>query len=316
MAVLEHRLGRLFSIAVSTGLCLWLSPANPVTAQGLPPPPPEEIQVDREFEGYIPEVVFFESAAPPPPSAFKKRMAEKKGITLPDAKPLTVLGRLYRPEGDGPFPAVVLLHGSPGVWTWDDLWAERLRSWGYVVLNVDSMTPRGLYPHNTGAGTTETGLTKRYVGAFPRSLDALGARAYLAAQPFVAPDRIAALGMSEGGTTAMYVVSPRDKAADAGRFAASLALYPNCHEFEGFDAPLLVLIGDADEWVSSAHCEAHLARVESGPELVFKIYPGAHHGFDFEGLDGHFTGRIMRHDPAAAQDAIPRIRAFLEKHLN
>ena len=316
LAVVKLWFGRVFSGAVAAGLCLWLAAVSPVSAQGLPPPSPEAIQVNPEFEDYLPEVVFFESALPPPPSAFQKRMAEKKGITLTDPEPLTVLGRLYRPEGIGPFPAIVLLHGAPGIWAWDDFWAERLRSWGYVVLNVDSMTPRGLYQHNTGIGTTETGVARRYVGAFPRSLDALGALAYLAARPDVAPGRIAVFGMSEGGTTAMYAASPRDKPPDAGRFAASLALYPNCHEFKGFDAPLLVLIGDADEWVSAAHCEAHLARVDPSHELVFKIYPGAHHGFDFEGLDGRFTGRVMRHDPVAAPDAVALIRGFLEKYLN
>ncbi|MGF1609748.1 MAG: dienelactone hydrolase family protein [Kiloniellales bacterium] len=297
-------------------VCLWtwLAPVQPVAAQG-PPPPPDSLQVSPEFEDYVPEVVFFPSAAPPPPSPFRQRVAEEKGLTLPDPKPRTALGRLYRPDGEGPFPAVVLLHGSYGIWEWDDLWAERLRSWGYVVLNVDSMTPRGLYRHNTGIGATEKGASRRYVGAFPRALDALGALAYLAAQPFVAPAAIAVLGMSEGGTTAMYTASPRDKSPAAGRFAASLALYPNCHEFERFDAPLLVLIGDADEWVSAAYCQAHLAKVEQGRELLFKVYPGAHHVFDFPGLDRQYVGRTLRHDPAAADDAVAEIRAFLERHL-
>lgn len=297
--------------------CCWsgLVSVHPVIAQGPPPPPPDSLQVSPKFEDYVPEVVFFPAAAPPPPSPFQKRIAEEKGITLPEPEPLTVLGRLYRPEGEGPFPAVVLLHGANGIWEWDDLWAERLRSWSYVVLDVDSMTPRSLYRHNTGLGETETGARRRYVGAFPRSLDALGALAYLAARSSVIAGSIAVFGMSEGGTTAMYAASPRDKPPGAGRFAGSLALYPSCHEFERFDTPLLVLIGEADEWVSAAHCRENLAKVEQDQELVFKVYPGAHHVFDFPELDRRVAGRVVRHDPPAAEDAVAQIRAFLERYL-
>ena len=53
-------------------------------------------------------------------------------------------GRLMRPEGDGPFPAVVLLHGCNGM-SYDDTWAENfLLPWGYVLLEIDSFGPRGV----------------------------------------------------------------------------------------------------------------------------------------------------------------------------
>ena len=58
---------------------------------------------------------------------------------------ITLNGRLLRPpDGDGPFPAVVLLHGCDGMHN-DDPWVENhhLR-WGYVLLEVDSFGPRGM----------------------------------------------------------------------------------------------------------------------------------------------------------------------------
>ena len=52
--------------------------------------------------------------------------------------------RLMRPDGDGPFPAVVLLHGCSGM-IYDDPWAENhLLPWGYALLEVDSLGPRGI----------------------------------------------------------------------------------------------------------------------------------------------------------------------------
>src|SRR5688500_774473 len=64
---------------------------------------------------------------------------------------------LFRPEGEGPFPAVVMLHGRGGPYSsgkrgtytadtltmrhrmWGEFWASR----GYVALHVDSFGPRG-----------------------------------------------------------------------------------------------------------------------------------------------------------------------------
>ena len=193
---------------------------------------------------------------------------------------------------------------------------ERLRGWGYVVLDVDSMSPRGLYRHNTGSsGSTKTGVDRRYVDAFPRMLDALGARAYLAAQPFVRPGAIAVLGMSQGGTTALYALAPDFRPPATAGFAAAVALYPWCQELARLDAPLLVLSGAADELAPVDFCRRHLAKAASAHALELQVYPGVHHLFDIEGFDQERPGRTLRHDPSAAADASARIRAFLARHL-
>src|SRR3972149_5417972 len=49
---------------------------------------------------------------------------------------------LRRPPGQGPFPALVLLHGCSGITSVQRDWAERLSEWGYVTLIVDSFGPR------------------------------------------------------------------------------------------------------------------------------------------------------------------------------
>src|SRR3954469_10214564 len=52
---------------------------------------------------------------------------------------------LFRPlEGEGPFPAVVLVPACGGAGDHIYDWAERLTRAGYVVLIVDSLTPRGV----------------------------------------------------------------------------------------------------------------------------------------------------------------------------
>ena len=55
----------------------------------------------------------------------------------------TLKGKLTKPDGDGPFPAVVLLHGCGGMQDRDYGWVGKLKSWGFVTLMVDSFGPRG-----------------------------------------------------------------------------------------------------------------------------------------------------------------------------
>ena len=57
---------------------------------------------------------------------------------------MTINAQFFKPTGDGPFPAMVLLHDCGGVDNTQIKWAERLVEWGYVALLWDSLGPRGL----------------------------------------------------------------------------------------------------------------------------------------------------------------------------
>jgi len=57
---------------------------------------------------------------------------------------LQLTGRLAMPEGSGPFPAVVHLHGCEvSIPPRDEAWVARFTSWGFAVLRLDSLGPRG-----------------------------------------------------------------------------------------------------------------------------------------------------------------------------
>ena len=64
---------------------------------------------------------------------------------------LTLKGVLFRPEGNGPFPAVVAMHNCAGLMNASGTirtryrdWAQQLVRMGFVVLFPDSYGPRGL----------------------------------------------------------------------------------------------------------------------------------------------------------------------------
>src|SRR5262245_5643912 len=106
-------------------------------------------------------------------------------------------GFLAKPEGDGPLPAIVALHGCSGLPEAVVQGAsERAVSRGYVILLVDSFTTRAI---------DHTCTPERYALAdiFTRTLDAYGALLFLARQPFVDAHRVAVAGASQGGMVAL-----------------------------------------------------------------------------------------------------------------
>lgn len=243
--------------------------------------------------------------------------AAMERVTYPSADGTAIEALLVLPEGQGPHPAVVLLHGcggrddARGRWMARDAdWARRLAALGYLVLAPDSFGPRGLREVCTLAN-------RPVLPSRERRADALGARAWLAARPDVRADAIALMGFSNGGSTVLF-------AADAPGFAAFVAFYPGCRALlsrRGWRpaAPLLLLIGALDDWTPEPPCAELAAR---HPTITYVAYPGAHHGFDGPGstvpvregmaLTASGTGRVhVGPEPAARADAQARVPAFL-----
>jgi hypothetical protein len=96
-----------------------------------------------------------------------------------------IQGQLAKPDGDGPFPAVVGLHGCAGMHdTTKQRLADDLVARGYVVLLVDSYATRGI----------DHACTSTAFATFLRCRpDACGALVFLARQTFVDPHRVAAV---------------------------------------------------------------------------------------------------------------------------
>ena len=77
----------------------------------------------------VTEVEF--NTADVPPSKFKIRLAKQKGLPAPEADPgLPVKATLTKPEGKGPFPAVVMFSSDGGWGNSPRHWQQRLISWG------------------------------------------------------------------------------------------------------------------------------------------------------------------------------------------
>lgn len=249
-------------------------------------------------------------------------------------------------------PAIVLLHGCGGLFErrrgsgaeaapelaprYTEL-AAHLNALGIHVLVTDSLTPRG----ERELCTQRTG--QRRVTQLNRRRDALGALAWLAAQPGVDGARIGLLGWSNGGSTVLAAtnLAHPEVAKAAVRPSLAVAYYPGCEAEaqRGYrpSAALLMLLGEADDWTAAAPCKAMAAAAVNAapapappwpnaapaPAPQWQSYEGAYHGFD-----GTAPVRLRRDvpngvhpgqgvhvgaDPAARAAASERLDRFLRE---
>lgn len=185
-----------------------------------------------------------------------------------------------------PAPAIAMFHGCGGAYDKSGALTRRMREYaalfnglGMHVLVVDSLTAR----YAKELCTQRLG-TRRITQA-NRRLDALGAIAYLVDRADVDASRIGLIGWSNGGSTVLSATNlhHRDVAAAIVKPAFAIAFYPGCEAElkRGYSpsAPLLMLVGQIDDWTPSAPCVA-LARSVTVMRPEITVYPGAGHGFD------------------------------------
>ncbi len=202
----------------------------------------------------------------------------------------TAQGELVLPANaaaDAKLPAVVLVHGSGGVYPEEiTYWAKLLNEHGFAVFVIDIFSPRGV---------KSTGEDQSQVPFAADTADAFAALGMLGSHPRIDPNRIAVMGFSRGGITAVRsgVVRIIDGAAPSGlRFAAHVALYSGgCAGTIAMTAkpgvfspePMLFVHGDADDYAYISDCRSYAQRIAAaGTPTEFVVVPGARHKFDVD----------------------------------
>jgi dienelactone hydrolase len=250
-------------------------------------------------------------------------------VTFPGAG-VTLSAVLYRPAGNGPFPAVVALHGCGGpndrggaLGARHADWAERLVAAGFMVLFPDSFGSRGA---GSQCSTRERAIRPR----LERAGDVLAAKAFLQSRSDVKAAAVSLIGWSHGGSTVLYAVTGARPADGKPDFAKAVAFYPGCRVplqrgLWTARLPLLILIGEADDWTAAAPCRELTDKAKAaGAPVSIVVYAGAYHGFDSpnsplrerRGLAFTANKTGVAHqgtDPAGRADAIARVPAFLAK---
>jgi dienelactone hydrolase len=216
---------------------------------------------------------------------------------------------VFKPAGEGPFPAVVLMHtcgglkGPPNVHMKQH--AQTLLAAGHVVLVVDSFGPRGFDRCASRVPATSTGIA-----------DAYAALAHLASMPFVDKARVYQAGYSWGAFISALLASPQSAqlAGSDLRFAATVANYGSCAYkdsalvLKDVDRPLLLLMAGRDDEVPPAPCFPLLDELRAaGKPLQWHVFADATHGWDKQGL----PGRGYVYNAQITKDATARMIAFI-----
>jgi acetyl esterase len=303
---------------------------------------------DKECNIQLCSVVLLKYAAKEEPMAMTLAPDARHDVAIEDVEyqrqnGRAMLLRIYRPSGEGPFPASMQIHG--GAWVNKDRTdnayiAKALAESGVLVASIDfRQPPEAPYP----ASLADINLATRWMKAH-------------AARYRVRPEWLGAFGTSSGGHQALLAAlrpaDPRYCAlplAEAPALDARLAfvisgwgvldpvlryrlakeagnkeLVGNHDAFWGSVAamddgsppailargekvdlpPALLFQGDADEWVPNGTARSLAAAWrKAGGECELVFYPGAKHGF--------MTGKP---DAPYANEALALMREFIRKH--
>jgi len=209
------------------------------------------------------------------------------------------------PAGPGPFPAVVIGHGSGRATTSDGAaYVPFLRERGFAVLRYDKRgvggstgTYRGVSAANSVSQIAELGG------------DMASALAYLASRPAIDARRLGLMGTSQAGWVmvaaaersplARFVVAvtgsvepvgtniqyeelrdlPIDEAYERFAEVGAPSGYDPAPVLQALGTPTLWLLGGQDRLVPTRECVKILTRLRSlGARTTFVVYPDAEHG--------------------------------------
>jgi dienelactone hydrolase len=265
--------------------------------KAMPIPVPAKSGGQTSGKSTSPSALQSASAAPTPP----RPQAEKVSFNSSDApggKPIALSAIWVRAVAittQVRKPTIVAMHSCGGLYSIirtgngnnvltprTVAMARELRKAGYNVLLPDSLTPRG-----KSSICTES-LQQRNVSTAERARDVQASLRWLSTQDDVDPDRIVLLGWAHGGAAVMKALTlPPERGAL--RAKAAVAFYPNCGQFTTShvaykpNAPLLILMGQEDDWAPPSAC-TELSEKSAPGNVKLNIYPDSYHEFDAPGM--------------------------------
>jgi dienelactone hydrolase len=237
-------------------------------------------------------------------------------VSVPAPGGVNLDAALVLPMGEVKGPPILAMHGCGGPFpVRDGQWAVTMARRGHVVLLPDSFGSRGL-----GSQCSNRHRTVTVEGV--RRQDAIASATWLAARPGTPPGGVVMMGWSNGGST---VLATAGAAPDLppGLFRRFAAFYPGCGTFVKHpdwrtSAPLLILIGENDDWTPAPPCHALASRDPKDISLIG--YPGAYHDFDAPDRPLKIRGNVATPSGSATagtneparQDALARVPGWLE----
>ena len=209
-------------------------------------------------------------------------------------------GYLVQPAGQGPFPAVLVIHENRGLNPYIEDVARRAAVEGFVALAPDGLFPVGGYPGNDDDGRTLQGNLDQ---AKLRT-DMLNSATVLKSHK-LSNGKLGVTGFCWGGSTVNFLAVTLGSDLQAG-----VPFYGAAAETAGvpkIKAPLLIQYAETDPRVNEMWPAFETALKAAGVPHQMHIYPGTQHGFH--------NNSTPRYHEASAKLAWDRTIAFFKKNL-
>jgi len=215
----------------------------------------------------------------------------------------TVKGHLARPEGSGPFPAVIVIQEWWGLDAQTKSIADRFANEGYLAFAPDLYHGEIAQP---GDGDTATKLVQKYAPNAPKDLESVFDA--LKSHPECS-GRIGSVGFCFGGRMSLLLSTTRPLHAVCTFYGGGMqAVFDQLRT--NLKAPVLGFFGDADVSIPVGTVEQFdILLDEIGVEHEIIMYPNSGHAF-FRDSDPQV------YKPEASKDAWERAKKFFAKHLN
>ena len=209
-------------------------------------------------------------------------------------------GYLVQPAGQGPFPAVLVIHENRGLNPYIEDVARRLAVEGFLALAPDGLSPLGGYPGNDDDGRAmQAKLDQQKLRT-----DMLNGARFVKAHA-LSTGKLGVTGFCWGGGTTNWLATVMGADMQAGApyygAAAETASVPK------IKSPLLIHSADKDERINAMRPAFKAALKDAGVPFEAHVYPGTQHGFH--------NDSTPRYDEAAAKLSWERTLGFFRKHL-
>jgi len=218
----------------------------------------------------------------------------------PDGVSSTMRGYLVAPAGDGPFPAVLVVHENRGLNPYVEDVARRVAVAGFLALAPDGLSPVGGYPGNDDDGRT----LQRSLDQVKLKQDMLNSAQYLRGHE-LCTGKLGVTGFCWGGGISNFLA-----VAMGERLHAAVPYYgraADTADVAKIAAPLMIQSAEDDPRVNALWPDYETALKAHGKSYVRHVYPGTRHGFH--------NNSTPRYDAEAAELAWQRTIEFFKKHL-
>jgi carboxymethylenebutenolidase len=209
-------------------------------------------------------------------------------------------GYLVQPAGNGPFPAVLVIHENRGLNPYVEDVARRAAVAGFVALAPDGLAPVGGYPGNDDDGRTlQAGLDQAKLRQ-----DMVNSARYLKSHE-LSSGKLGATGFCWGGgmVNNLAVAMGADLSAGVPFYGAA----PAAADVPKIKAPLLIQYAASDERINAMWPEFEAALKAANVRHQMHMYEGTQHGFH--------NNSTPRYNEAAANLAWERTVAFFKQNL-